>query len=75
MIEAWLQREGLERQALHIRFYSDHISDSHVHRWADEAFAANADARLLRLAESEGWEVLDWTDRVRPRRAPGRSRR
>ena len=65
MIEAWLQREGLEREAVHIRFYSDHISDSHVHRWADEAFAANADARLVRLAEEQGWEVLDWADRRR----------
>ena len=63
MIEAWLQREGLERAAVHIRFYSDHISDEHVHRWADEAFATNADARLIRLAETEGWQVLDWNDR------------
>ncbi|GAA4822698.1 hypothetical protein GCM10023232_20240 [Sphingosinicella ginsenosidimutans] len=63
MIEAWLQREGLDRGALHIRFYSDHISDSPVHRWANEAFATNADARLIRLAEAEGWEVLEWRDR------------
>jgi HAD superfamily phosphoserine phosphatase-like hydrolase len=63
MIEAWLQREGLERSALHIRFYSDHISDSPVHHWSDEAFATNAHARLIRLAEGEGWEVLDWRDR------------
>lgn len=63
MIEAWLQREGLEREALHIRFYSDHISDSPVHAWSDEAFATNAHDRLIRLAEDEGWEVLDWRDR------------
>jgi HAD superfamily hydrolase (TIGR01490 family) len=63
MIEAWLQRAGLEREAVHIRFYSDHISDSHVHRWADEAVAANAHDRLVRLAEAEGWEVVDWRDR------------
>ena len=63
MIEAWLQREGLERDAVHIRFYSDHVSDHHVHRWADEAVAANAHDRLVRLAESEGWEVVDWSDR------------
>ena len=68
MIEAWLQREGLERKAVHIRFYSDHISDAPVHHWSDEAFAANADARLIRLAETEGWEVLDWRDRKRRRR-------
>ena len=64
MIEAWLQRQGLERDAVHIRFYSDHISDAPVHHWSDEAFAANAHDRLIRLAEAEGWEVLDWRDRA-----------
>lgn len=65
MIEAWLQREGLEREAVHIRFYSDHVSDAPVHHWSDEAFATNAHARLIRLAEVEGWQVLDWRDRAR----------
>jgi HAD superfamily phosphoserine phosphatase-like hydrolase len=65
MIEAWLQQQGLERDAVHIRFYSDHISDAPVHHWSDEAFATNAHARLVRLAEDEGWEVLDWRDRRR----------
>lgn len=63
MIEAWLQREGLERDAVHIRFYSDHVSDAPVHHWSDEPVAANAHDRLMRLAEAEGWEVLDWRDR------------
>jgi HAD superfamily hydrolase (TIGR01490 family) len=61
MIQAWLQREGLEREALHIRFYSDHISDSVVHRWSDEPVATNAHDRLVRLAKAEGWEVHDWS--------------
>ena len=65
MIEGWLQRQGLERDAVHIRFYSDHVSDSVVHHWANEAFATNAHARLIRVAEQEGWEVLDWRDRRR----------
>jgi HAD superfamily phosphoserine phosphatase-like hydrolase len=65
MIEAWLQQQGLEREAVHIRFYSDHISDAPVHHWSDEAFATNAHARLVRLAEDEGWQVLDWRDRKR----------
>ncbi|MGE0179465.1 MAG: HAD family hydrolase [Sphingomonas sp.] len=65
MIEAWLQREGLEREAVHIRFYSDHVSDAPVHAWSDEAFATNAHDRLIRLAETKGWEVLDWRDRRR----------
>lgn len=68
MIEAWLQREGLEREAVHIRFYSDHISDAPVHHWSDEAFATNPHAQLVRLAEAEGWEVLDWSDRERAKR-------
>jgi HAD superfamily hydrolase (TIGR01490 family) len=61
MIQAWLEREGLSREAVHIRFYSDHISDSVVHRWADEPVATNAHDRLVRLAKAEGWEVLDWS--------------
>jgi HAD superfamily hydrolase (TIGR01490 family) len=60
MIEAWLQQQGLSREAVHIRFYSDHVSDAVVHRWSDEAVAANAHDRLLRVARTEGWEVVDW---------------
>ena len=62
MIEAWMAREGLARDAVHIRFYSDHVSDHHVHRWADEAVAANAHSRLVRLAKAEGWDVVDWRE-------------
>jgi len=76
MIRAWLEREGLEREAVHIRFYSDHISDSAVHRWSDEPVATNAHDRLIRLAQAEGWEIHNWSDRApRSRRGPGRSRR
>jgi phosphoserine phosphatase len=72
MIEAWLERVGLERDAVHIRFYSDHVSDAPVHHWSDEAFAANAHRRLIRVAEAEGWQVLDWSDRKRAARAARR---
>jgi len=60
MIKTWLETEGLERKAVHIRFYSDHVSDAVVHRWADEPVAANAHDRLLRVARTEGWEVVNW---------------
>ena len=60
MIERWLEREGLTREAVHIRFYSDHVSDAPVHHWSDEPVATNAHDRLVRLAQAEGWEVLDW---------------
>jgi HAD superfamily phosphoserine phosphatase-like hydrolase len=64
MIEGWLQRQGLERDAVHIRFYSDHVSDSPVHRWANEAFATNPHARLFRGAVQERWVLLDGRDRM-----------
>ncbi len=60
MIQAWLEGEGLAREAVHIRFYSDHVSDAVVHRWSDEAVAANAHDRLLQVARAEGWEIVDW---------------
>ena len=60
MIKAWLEREGLDRETVHIRFYSDHVSDAVVHHWSDEPFATNAHNRLVRLAKAEGWQVLDW---------------
>ena len=61
MIEKWLEREGLTREAVHIRFYSDHVSDSVVHHWSDEPVATNAHDRLIKVAKAEGWEVLDWS--------------
>jgi len=63
MVEAWLKREGLERDAVHVLFYSDHISDAPMHAWSDEAVAANADSRLTRLARAKGWEVVSWRER------------
>ena len=63
MVEAWLAREGLARDAVHIRFYSDHVSDAPMHRIADEAVAANPHGRLARLAAAEGWKVVRWRGR------------
>ncbi len=60
MILAWLREQGLERDAIHVRFYSDHVSDAVVHRWADEPVAANPHRPLLDLARAEGWEVAEW---------------
>lgn len=62
MIVAWLKREGLAREAVHVRFYSDHVSDAIVHRWSDEPFAANPHRPLLAVARAEGWAVVDWRE-------------
>ncbi len=60
MIEAWMQTEGLSRDGVAVRFYSDHVSDAPVLDWADEPFAVNAHGPLRVLAAARGWPVLDW---------------
>jgi HAD superfamily hydrolase (TIGR01490 family) len=60
LIEAWMAREGLAREDIQVRFYSDHVSDAPVLEWADEPFAVNAHGPLRKLAAVKGWTVLDW---------------
>ena len=60
MIEAWLRTEGIARDAVSVRFYSDHASDAPVMEWADEAVAANPSPPLARLAARRGWRVVRW---------------
>jgi HAD superfamily hydrolase (TIGR01490 family) len=58
MIERWLSAEGITRA--HVRFYSDHASDTPVFEWADEAVAVNPHDRLVWLANQRGWSIEDW---------------
>lgn len=60
MIEAWMRAEGLSRDAMSVRFYSDHVSDAPVLDWADAPFAVNAHGPLRVLAAARGWPMLDW---------------
>ena len=60
MIEAWMAREEIARADVHVRFYSDHVSDAPTLDWADEALAVNPHAPLLALAGEKGWTVLRW---------------
>lgn len=60
MIEAWMEREAIERGSAHIRFYSDHASDACVMEWADEPVAVNAHDKLLRIARAKGWRIEGW---------------
>lgn len=59
-IENWLAANGLARADLHVRAYSDHVSDAPLLGWADEAFAVNAHGPLARMAAQRGWTALDW---------------
>ncbi|NNM77714.1 HAD-IB family phosphatase [Sphingomonas sp. ID1715] len=60
MLADHLRTCSIERQAVHIRFFSDHISDQPTFEWADEAIAINPSKRLRRLAQSRGWPILRW---------------
>lgn len=61
MILDWMARQDLRREAVRVRFYSDHASDAPVMAWADEAFAVNAHAKLRRLARLRAWPIVDWS--------------
>lgn len=60
MIRNWMDARGIARDATHIRFYSDHVSDAPSLGWADEGFATNPHTPLRALARARGWAVLDW---------------
>lgn len=60
MIRDWMAGAGIAREDVHIRAYSDHVSDAPMLEFADEAVAANPHAPLARLAKEKGWRRVDW---------------
>lgn len=60
LVEAFLERAGIAREAAHIRFYSDHASDLPMFELADEAVAVNPSAKMRGIAAARDWPVLDW---------------
>lgn len=60
MVEAWCRAQRIDRNTVHVRFFSDHVSDAPCMNWADEAFATNAHAPLRALAAERGWHIVDW---------------
>ena len=60
MIADWVEKSGLTGAHGHVRFYSDHVSDSYAFEWSDEPIAVNPHGKLRRLAETRGWAIEDW---------------
>ncbi len=60
MIEAWMAGQAIERTGVHVRAYSDHVTDAPMLAFADEGFAANPHAPLQKLAALRGWPILHW---------------
>ncbi|QTD57779.1 HAD family hydrolase [Parasphingorhabdus cellanae] len=59
-IKTFLDDQGLTRDNIHIRAYSDHVSDAPMLEFADEAVATTPSAPLRALAKRRGWKILDW---------------
>ncbi|GAA0463681.1 HAD-IB family hydrolase [Parasphingorhabdus litoris] len=59
-IKAFLDEQGLAREGIHIRAYSDHVSDAPMLEFADEAVATTPSAPLRALAKKRKWKILDW---------------
>jgi HAD superfamily hydrolase (TIGR01490 family) len=60
LIQAWMEGQGIPRESVRIRFYSDHVSDWPALEWADTAIAVNPSSGLRKMAAQRGWEVVDW---------------
>lgn len=68
-VAARLVQMGLNRDALHLRCYSDDHSDLPIFEASDEPIAVNPSTRLERHASRKGWRML----RFDAARAPARA--
>lgn len=60
MVQRFMARAGIAREAAHIRFYSDHASDLPLFDLCDDPVAVNPSPKLATIAAARGWPVLDW---------------
>jgi HAD superfamily hydrolase (TIGR01490 family) len=56
----FMAQRGINREAVHVRFFSDDMSDQPTFDWADEAVAVNPSSRLARHAARRGWCIYNW---------------
>jgi len=59
-IRAFLKNQGLNREEIHIRAYSDHVSDVPMLEFADEAVATTPSQALRKVAKERDWKIVDW---------------
>lgn len=60
MVERWFDHMDIDRTSVHIRFYSDHVSDLPTFDWADEPIAIHPSPKLRAVATQRKWAILDW---------------
>ena len=59
-IDFWMQAEALARADCHITSYSDHPSDAPMLNWSDAAVLITRTAKLTKMAQTNGWAILDF---------------
>ncbi len=57
-VESALEAFGLARSAIHVRCYSDDVSDLPSFEASDEPIGVNPSARLAKMCRTRGWPVL-----------------
>jgi phosphoserine phosphatase len=57
-LKAYFGEQNVDRDAYHLVFYSDHISDLPCFEFSDEPVAKNASPKLLALAKDRGWRIV-----------------
>lgn len=64
-IVEFMDKRGIDRSIVHVRFFSDDMSDLPTFEWADEAIAVNPSPRLARHAARQGWCIFNWRKSAR----------
>lgn len=59
ILKSYLTAQDIDREAVHVIFYSDHISDLPTFEWSDEPVVKNASPQLRSIAHSRAWRLLD----------------
>ena len=58
--QLFAQNPGLKQNNTIITMYSDSYSDIDFLRFCDKGVAVNADRKLTKASEEEGFELVDW---------------
>lgn len=62
-IQSFFRENGIERTSVHVRFFSDGMTDLPTFKWADEPIVVNPSRKLSVIAREQNWRVLNWRTR------------
>ncbi|QLC23019.1 HAD-IB family hydrolase [Parasphingopyxis sp. CP4] len=59
-VQVWAEAQGLAKDDIEIRFYSDSPTDLPVFDWSDEPLPTNPTSKLRKIADKRGWRIFAW---------------